>query len=191
VGDIGSHVENMVAYMTGLKIKSLCARLDKIVEGRVLDDNASVMIEYESPPSGGAGAKGLYWSSQIAVGYDNALRVRIFGSKGTIQWSQELPNYIDIFKMGKPKEIWSRGRDAFYPHAQSYSRIPSGHPEGYFEAMANIYKTFAGALAKIKAGETPNEADMDFPCVEMGIDGVKYINKCVESSEKGAVWVNF
>jgi predicted dehydrogenase len=181
----------MVAYMTGLKIKSLCARLDKIVEGRVLDDNASVMIEYESLSPDKPGAKGLYWSSQIAVGYDNALRVRIFGSKGTIQWSQELPNFIDIFKMGKPKENWSRGRDSFFPHAQSYSRIPSGHPEGYFEAMANIYKTFAGALAKIKAGQTPSEADMDFPCVEMGIDGVKYINKCVESSEKGAVWVNF
>ena len=143
------------------------------------------MVEYEG------GAKGLYWSSQIAVGYDNALRIRIFGSKGTIQWFQELPNYIDIFKIGQPKENWSRGRDGFSPHAQSYSRIPSGHPEGYFEAMGNIYKTFAGALAKIKAGQTPSDADMDFPCVDMGLDGVKFINKCVESSGKGAVWVNY
>ena len=191
VGDIGSHVENMVSYMTGLKIKSLCARLDKIVEGRVLDDNASIMVEYEPPPGGGAGAKGLYWSSQIAVGYDNALRVRIFGSKGTIQWSQETPNYIEIFKLGQPKEMWSRGRDGFYPHAQSYSRIPSGHPEGYFEALANIYKTYITALTKIKAGKKPAKADLDFPCVEMGIDGVKFINKCVESSNKGAVWVKY
>jgi predicted dehydrogenase len=185
VGDIGSHIENMVAYMTGLKIKSLCAKLDKIVEGRILDDNASIMVEYEG------GAKGLYWSSQIAVGYDNALRVRIFGSKGTIQWSQEIPNYIEIFKIGQPKESWSRGRDGFYPHAQSYSRIPSGHPEGYFEALANIYKTYISALSKLKAGQVPGDADMDFPGVEMGIDGVKFINKCVESSAKGAVWVNF
>ena len=185
VGDIGSHIENMVAYMTGLKIKSLAARLDKIVEGRALDDNASIMVEYEG------GAKGLYWSSQIAVGYDNALRVRIFGAKGTIQWSQELPNYIEVFKMGQPKESWSRGRDGFYPHAQSYSRIPSGHPEGYFEALANIYKTYINALTKVKAGQTPSEADMDFPSVEMGLDGVKFINKCVESSGKGAVWVDF
>ncbi|MDR0498078.1 MAG: Gfo/Idh/MocA family oxidoreductase [Treponema sp.] len=185
VGDIGSHVENMVAYTTGLKIKSLCARLDKIVEGRLLDDNASIMVEYES------GAKGMYWSSQIAVGYDNGLRVRIFGAKGTIQWSQEAPNYIEVFKMGKPKEFWSRGRDGFYPHAQSYSRIPSGHPEGYFEAFANLYKTYITALTKLKAGQTPSEADMDFPSVEMGIDGVKFINKCVESSGKGAVWLNF
>ncbi|MDR2478034.1 MAG: Gfo/Idh/MocA family oxidoreductase [Treponema sp.] len=185
VGDIGSHIENMAAYMTGLKIKSLCARLDKIVEGRVLDDNASIMIEYEG------GAKGLYWSSQIAVGYDNALRVRIFGSKGTIQWSQEIPNYIELFKMGQPNETWSRGRERFYPHAQGYSRIPSGHPEGYFEALGNVYKTYIGALAKIKAGQTPGQADLDFPNAEMGIDGVKFINKCVESSGKGAVWVNY
>ena len=185
VGDIGSHIENMVSYTTGLRIKSLCARLDKIVEGRVLDDNASIMVEYEG------GAKGMYWSSQIAVGYDNALRIRIFGSKGTIQWFQELPNYIDIFKMGQPKENWSRGRDGFFPHAQSYSRVPSGHPEGYFEAMGNIYKTFAGALVKIKAGQMPGEADYDFPCVDMGLDGVKFINKCVESSSKGAVWINY
>jgi predicted dehydrogenase len=185
VGDIGSHIENIVAYMTGIKIKSLCARLDKMVEGRVLDDNASIMLEYEG------GAKGLYWSSQIAVGYDNALRVRIFGSKGTIQWSQEAPNYFDVFKLGQPNEHWSRGRDTFSAHAQSFSRIPSGHPEGYFEAFANVYKVYISAVAKIKAGQTLDEMDMDFPSAEMGIDGVKFINKCVESSDKGAVWVNF
>ena len=185
LGDIGSHAENMVSYMTGLRIKSVCARLDKVVEGRVLDDNASIMVEYES------GAKGLYWASQFAIGYDNGLRVRIFGSKGTIQWSQEQCNYFDVFKLGQPKENWSRGRESFYPHAQSYSRIPSGHPEGYFEALANIYKTFMGAISKLKAGQSPSPADLDFPGVEMGLDGVKFINKCVESSEKGAVWVNY
>jgi predicted dehydrogenase len=185
VGDIGSHVENMASYMTGLKIKSLCARLDKIVAGRQLDDNAVIMIEYKG------GAKGLYWSSQIAVGYDNGLRVRIFGEKGTIQWAQESPNYIDVFKLGRPNERWSRGRDSFYAHAQSYSRIPAGHPEGYFEALANIYKTFAGAVRMLKAGQVPGEAEMDFPSAEMGMDGVKFINKCVESSGLGAVWVDY
>ena len=191
VGDIGSHAENIVSYITGLKISSLCARLDKIVEGRVLDDNASILVEYEAPPGGGAGAKGMYWASQIAVGYDNALSVRIFGSKGTIEWVQEQANYLKIVRLGKPAEYWSRGRDAFYPHAQSYSRVPAGHPEGYFEALGNIYKTYIGALLKIKAGKTPDEADLDFPGVEMGIDGVKFINRCVESSGKGAVWVNY
>ena len=191
VGDIGSHIENMVSYMTGLRIKALSARLDKIVDGRVLDDNATIMIEYESQAPGTRGAKGVYWSSQIAIGYDNALRVRIFGSKGTIEWKQELPNYFDIVKLGSPKESWSRGRDSFFPQAQSYSRIPSGHPEGYFEALGNIYKTFINALVKVKAGQMPSEAEMDFPGVEAGIDGVKFINKCVESSDRGSVWVKY
>ena len=191
VGDIGSHTENMVAYMTGLKIKSLCARLDKIVEGRVLDDNAGIMVEFEAASPGSAGAKGMYWASQIAIGYDNALSVRVFGSKGTIEWVQELPNYLKVVRLGQPGEHWSRGRDAFYPHAQGYSRIPSGHPEGYFEALGNIYKTYIGALSKHKNGEALVEADLDFPGIDMGIDGVRFINKCVESSNKGAVWVEY
>jgi predicted dehydrogenase len=185
VGDIGSHVENIISYVTGLRIKAVCARLDTFVEGRVLDDNATIMLEYEG------GAKGLYWTSQVAIGYDNALKFRIFGSKGTIQWNQESPNYLEIFRLDKPNETLSRGRDAFYPHAQSFSRIPSGHPEGYFEALGNIYKTYIGALLKLKEGKIPDQADLDFPNGEMGIDGVRFIGKCVESAQKGAVWVTF
>jgi predicted dehydrogenase len=184
VGDIGSHIENMVFYMTGLEIKRLCARLDAFVDGRTLDDNATIMIEYEN------GAKGLYWSSQIAAGYDNALKVRIFGEKGAIEWSQESPNYFDLNKLGQPRERWSRGRDGFYPHAQSFSRIPPGHPEGYFEAFANIYKTFINAILLLKTGKTPSPDELDFPNAEMGKNGVKFINKCVESSKLGAVWVD-
>jgi len=185
VGDIGSHVENMVRYMTRLELVRLCARLDTFVPGRVLDDNASILVEYKG------GAKGLYWSSQIAVGYDNALRVRVFGSKGSIGFSQENPNYLTVSRLGQPTQVLSRGRDPLYPHAQAYSRIPSGHPEGYFEAFANIYKTFTGALAKKKAGAPLEEKELDFPNVEDGILGVRFIGKCVESSQKGAVWVNF
>jgi predicted dehydrogenase len=185
VGDIGSHVENMVRYLTGLEITRLCARLDTFVAGRTLDDNASILVEYRG------GAKGLYWSSQIAVGYDNALRVRVFGSKGSIQWSQENPNYLTVARLGQPTQLISRGRDPLHAHAQSYSRIPSGHPEGYFEAFANIYRTFARALAARKAGGTPAEGDLDFPGVEDGISGVRFIGRCVESSAKGAVWVDF
>lgn len=185
VGDIGSHAENLVSYVTGLKIKSLCARLDTFVKGRPLDDNATIMTEYEG------GAKGLYWASQIAVGCDNGLRLRVFGTKGSIQWAQENPNYLNVSRLGEPSQTLSRGRDAFYPGAQAYSRIPSGHPEGYFEAFANIYKTYIGALASRKAGKKPEAADMDFPSIEMGIDGVRFIGKCVESSQKGAVWINY
>ncbi|MDR1144248.1 MAG: Gfo/Idh/MocA family oxidoreductase [Spirochaetaceae bacterium] len=185
VGDIGSHIENMISYVTGLKIKSVCARLDRICPGRVLDDNATIMVEYTN------GAKGVYWSSQIAMGYDNGLQFRIFGTKGAIEWRVEDPNYLKVSLLGKPRAVLSRGRDAFYPRAQSLSRIPSGHPEGYFEAMANIYKTYTGALLKQKAGQALTEEDLDFPDVENGAEGVKFIGKCVESSQKGAVWVDF
>jgi predicted dehydrogenase len=185
VGDIGSHVENMVSYLTGLEISSLCARLDIFVEGRSLDDSATIMLNYKG------GAKGLYWASQIAVGCDNALRVRIFGSKGTIQWSQENPNYLVLSKLGEPTVTLSRGRDPFSAHAQSYSRIPSGHPEGYLEAFANIYKTYIAALSKKKRGLAPSESDLDFPQVEAGVSGVKFIGKCVDSSRRGAVWIEY
>jgi predicted dehydrogenase len=185
VGDIGSHIENMVSYLTGLKIRSLCARLDTFVEGRILDDNASILVEYDS------GAKGLYWSSQIAVGHDNGLRVRIYGKKGSIEWCQENPNYAKISDLDEPAIMISRGRDDLYPHAQGYSRIPSGHPEGYFEAFANIYSTFCDALSKKLAGETLTAGEMDFPGVEEGVQGVKFIEKCVESSKKGAIWLDF
>ena len=185
VGDIGSHIENMVSYLTGFKIRSLCARLDTFVGERILDDNASIMVNYEN------GAKGLYWSSQIAVGNDNGLRIRIFGSKASLEWCQEHPNYAKICFLDKPTEIISRGRDDMYPHAQSYSRIPAGHPEGYFEAFANIYCTFCTALGKKLAGESLSAADMDYPGVDEGVQGVKFIEKCVESSKNGAIWIDF
>lgn len=185
VGDIGSHIENMVSYLTGLNIDSLCARLDSFVEGRRLDDNATIMVNYDS------GARGLYWSSQVAVGHDNGLRVRIYGIKASAEWSQENPNYLRISYLDKPTEIISRGRDELYPHAQGYSRIPSGHPEGYFEAFANIYTTFINALGKKRSGAELTVEDLDFPKIEEGIRGVRFIEKCVESSEKGATWINF
>lgn len=184
VGDIGTHIENMVSYMTGLRISRLCARLDRTIAGRSLDDNASILVEYEG------GGKGIYWSSQIAVGNDNGFRIRIFGSKASIEWHQENPNYVKIAHVGKPTQWISRGRDDLSPLAQSFSRIPSGHPEGYFEAFANIYNSFITSLAKIKAGEETTIRDRDFPGIEAGLDGVKFIEKCVESSQKGALWVD-
>ncbi len=125
------------------------------------------------------------------MGHDNGLRVRIYGTKGSCEWSQEVPNYAKIHYLGKPGETISRGRDSLYPHAQSYSRIPAGHPEGYFEAFANIYSTFCKALSKKLAGESLREEELDFPKVQEGVQGVKFIEKCVKSSKKGAIWIDF
>ena len=183
LGDIGTHVENTVSYITGLRIESVCARLDTFVKGRPLDDNASVMVNYTS------GARGIYWTSQIAVGHDNDLRVRIFGTKGAIEWVQENPNYLTVSHLDKPGEQLSRGRDKLYPDAAKFSRIPGGHPEGYPEAFANVYRAFCEALIKKSTGGSLSNDDMDFPDIDAGADGVKFVEKCVESSKKGSSWI--
>ena len=185
VGDIGTHVENMVAHVTGLEIKSLLARLDRFGEGRMLDDNASILVEYKG------GAKGLYWASQVAIGHDNGLRIRIHGTKGSVSWAQEDPNYCEVAYLGKPTVRLSRGRDPLSPAAQSISRIPAGHPEGYFEAFANIYRAFGAALRKKKARAKLTHEDLDFPDARDGARGVRFVERCVESSKKRGAWVKF
>ena len=138
------------------------------------------------------GARGLYWSSQVAVGNDNGFRVRVFGTRASIEWAQENPNYLRVGHVDRPTEILSRGRDALSPRAPEQSRIPSsGHPEGHFEAFANLYATYMAALAKKTAGLTLTPADLDFPTAEDGARGVRFIEACVESSDRGADWINF
>jgi predicted dehydrogenase len=183
VGDIGSHIEFMAAYMTGLEMESLCARLDRFGPGRPLDDNATVLVNFKG------GARGVYWSSQIAAGHDNALRLRIYGTKGAVEWFQETPNTARVSFLDRPSGTISRGRDPMWPRGQSLSRLPSGHPEGYFESFANIYATFITALGKKLRGEPLAGDDLDFPTVDDGVRGVRYIEKCVESSAKGAIWL--
>jgi hypothetical protein len=126
-----------------------------------------------------------------AVGRDKDLRNRIYVKKARSKWSQEEPNYLKVSNIGKPTQILSRGRDELYPLAAKNSHIPSGHPEGYFEAFANVYSAFTNALIKKNAGETLPDDDLDFPTVLQGIDGVKFIGKCVECSQKGAAWLEF
>jgi predicted dehydrogenase len=184
VGDIGSHIEFMVGHMSGLRVESLCARLDKFGAGRPLDDNATVMVNYKG------GARGVYWSSQVALGHDNALRLRIYGTEGAVEWFQETPNTARVSFLDRPTGTISRGRDPMSPRAQGLSRLPSGHPEGYFEGFANIYSTFITALAKKLRREALSADDLDFPGIDDGVRGVRYIEKCVESSAKGSVWLD-
>lgn len=182
LGDIGTHIENTVYRMTGLKIKKLMARMEKIVPNRELDDNATVLIEYEN------GASGCYWSSQIAIGHDNGLRVRIYGSKGSILWFQENPEVFQWYKEdGSVLEI-HRGHDAIRPQAAKYQRLPSGHTEGWLEAMANLYSSFIECLSAQMAG-TFTQDMIDYPTMEDGVDGVEYISACLTSQNSGNVWV--
>jgi len=185
VGDIGTHVENMVSYVTGLKIRRLSARLDSFVAGRQLDDNASILVDYEG------GATGIYWSSQIAVGCINGLRIRVFGENGSIEFLQEEPDKLKVFGLDHPAQIVVRGRDKMLGNAAENVRVPGGHPEGYFEAFANIYRTFTGALRKRQAGEPLGEFDDDYPHVGDGIQGVRFVARVVESAHNDSRWVDF
>ena len=185
VGDIGSHLENMVSYITGLEIDELCANLDRFGEGRKLDDNAEILVKYKG------GATGMYWCSQVAVGHDNDLKVRIYGTKGSIEWHQEEPNKLKISYLDKPTEILSRGRDELYPLANDLPRIPAGHPEGYYEAFSNIYTKFEDALLDKKNGTDYQDLNIEFPTAREGAQGVKFINKTVDSDEEQSTWINF
>ncbi|MDV3427086.1 MAG: Gfo/Idh/MocA family oxidoreductase [Bacillota bacterium] len=183
LGDIGTHVENTVSSMTGLKIKKVLAKMDIVVPGRILDDNDFVMVEYEN------GASGMYWASQIAIGHDNSLRVRIFGSKGTIEWFQETPEKVKVIKEdGTINEI-HRGYSSIAPKAAKYTRMPSGHTEGWLEAMSNLYSSFIDCIqAKIKGSFTDDM--IDYPTIKDGTEGIKFIEACLKSSKEGNVWVD-
>lgn len=183
-GDIGTHIENMVHYITGLKIKKLCATLEIIGKGRQLDTNAGILIKYDND------ASGMYWCSQVAIGYDNGLKVRIFGTKGAVEFEQEKSNYLKVTMKGQAPQVYSRGHGYLHAEAASRSRIPAGHPEGYHEAYANLYASFCTALRRQKAGEKINEEEFDYPTAADGVSGVRFVEKCLESSKKGAVWVD-
>jgi len=183
LGDLGTHVENAVATMTGLKIKRLLAKLDVVVPGRVLDDNDFVMVEYEG------GATGLYWTSQVAIGHDNSLRVRIYGDAGSIQWFQEEPEKITVIGKDGSLTEHHRGYPTIAPEAAKYGRLPSGHPEGWLEAMANLYLSFMQCLRAKKDGSFKPEM-IDYPTVEEGAQGIEFVEACLKSAKNGNVWVD-
>ena len=183
LGDLGTHIENAVTTMTGLKIKRVLARMDKVVPGRKLDDNDFVMAEFEN------GATGLFWSSQIAIGHDNSLRVRIYGDGGSIQWFQEEPEKITVIKKDGTLTEVHRGYSSIAPEAAKYGRLPSGHPEGWFEAMGNLYRSFIECIEAKKNGTfTPDM--INYPTVSDGVEGIRFVEACLKSQELGNVWVD-
>ena len=183
MGDIGSHAENLAEYITGLKISELCADLTTFVDGRLLDDDGNVLLRFEG------GAKGILHASQISVGEENDLNIRIYGTKGGLQWHQMEPNTLLVKWMDKPTQIYRTGVGELSAEANAHSRIPAGHPEGYLEAFANIYRNVAYYIQARLKGETVDAVYTDFPTVSDGVRGMEFIEKLVESSQKGAVWV--
>ncbi|RZI66741.1 MAG: Gfo/Idh/MocA family oxidoreductase [Variovorax sp.] len=182
VGDIGSHAENLVATVTGLEIESLCADLSSLVPGRALDDDGSLLLRFAG------GARGVLIASQINTGLENDLRLRVSGTLGTLEWRQEQPSQLVHLPHDGPKRILTRGSPWLHPAAQRASRIPAGHPEGFIEAFANVY---GGVMADIHArlaGSTADPLAADYPRVEEGARGVRFIERTVASAASAAKW---
>lgn len=180
VGDIGTHAYNLAGFVSGLTLDSLAADLTSFVEGRRLDDNVHVMLRYIG------GAKGMLWSSQVAPGNENALKLRVYGEKGGLEWSQEDPNYLWFTPHGEPKRLLTRNGSGAHSANQDVSRIPPGHPEGYLEGFANIYNEAADLIIASRDGTM---TDHILPTVQDGLDGVVFIDACVRSSARNAAWV--
>ncbi len=183
IGDIGSHAFNLVDFITGAKLNELCADISSFVPGRKNDDNAHVLLRYEN------NVKGMLWSSQVAPGNENALRIRIYGDKGGMEWEQENPNYLTVDIFGKAKKIIRRAGNETIDIGNRITRIPSGHPEGYLEGFANIYSDFAKQILAFKDNQKPEKDILLVPSIEDGVKGVKFITTVVESGSNGGKWI--
>lgn len=184
IGDIGTHAYNLVRFASSLELDSLAADLTSFVEGRRVDDNASVLLRFKG------GAKGMLWASQVAVGCENALTLRIYGTKGGLEWRQEDPNHLWFTSIGRPKTLLTRAGAGASAAANAVSRIPGGHPEGYLEGFATIYVEAAKAIRAARNGKPLSQTSGLLPTVLDGIEGMKFIEACVQSSRRNACWVS-
>ena len=184
LGDIGTHAENLARYITGLRIESLCADLTTFVPGRLLEDDANILVRFAG------GAKGILHSSQISIGEENNLNIRVYGDQAALEWHQEHPNELIVKYPDRPAETWRRGNGYVGAAAKKFTRIPAGHPEGYLEAFANIYlEAFRAIEAEIEG--RPQPKDLDFPTIEDGVIGMTFIETAVKSSQAGSKWTKF
>ncbi|SDL77242.1 Predicted dehydrogenase [Daejeonella rubra] len=185
MGDIGTHAAHLAEYISGLKISKLCADLNIVVDGRLLDDDGNVLLRFDN------GANGVLVASQIAAGEENALRIRVYGEKGGLEWAQQEPNTLILKWLDEPAQILRTGGHNLTNYAAFNSRTPGGHPEGYLEAFGNLYRNFALCLSARIDGSTPPEEALDFPSVDEGIRGMAFIDNVVKSSLSNEKWTNF
>lgn len=183
LGDIGTHAENLAAYITGLQMQELLADFGTMVPGRTLEDDASLLIRYVG------GARGILYASQISVGEENNLTIRIYGTKAGLRWAQEHPNWLYLTRQDGPEQILKRGNDYLSPAARGGSRLPPGHPEAFIEAFANIYRSAGRAIAARISGAVPELEDLDFPLVQDGARGVHFLHTALKSHRERS-WVD-
>lgn len=188
MGDIGTHAAHLAEYISGLKITKLCADLNVMVEGRALDDDGNVLLKFDN------GAAGVLMASQVAAGEENALKIRVYGEKGGIEWAQHEPNTLLVKWLDQPEQILRAGAgytNWLSSYATHNCRTPGGHPEGYLEAFGNLYRNFALTLSAKLSGTTPPEEALDFPSVNDGVRGMAFIDNVVKSGESTEKWTDF
>jgi predicted dehydrogenase len=190
MGDIGVHAAHLAEHITGLRIQEVCADLTTFVEGRLLDDDGAVLLRFND------GAKGVLMASQISAGEENAVRIRIYGEKGGLEWANEDPNNLIVKMLDIPRQIYRTGNNYAAPYTLSSfathnTRIPAGHPEGLLESFANIYRNFAQTVSAKREGRTPTPEQLDFPTVADGVRGMAFIDTVVKSNESSEKWTKF
>ncbi len=185
IGDIGTHAANLAEYITGSDITEVCAMLNTVVKGRRLDDDSSMLLKFDN------NATGVLLATQVAAGDENNLNIRVYGEKGGLEWRQEEPNTLVVKWLDRPKEIMRAGWPYLSDLAKRNVRTPAGHPEGYLEAFANIYKAFGNAVADYKPGKKINPDKYDFPGVEHGVRGMAFVNTAVKSALSNRKWTKF
>lgn len=183
LADIGSHAHNLVRYVTGLELEELCADVSTLVPGRSLEDDANILVHYAG------GARGILYASQVSVGEENDLRLRVYGTEAALEWRQETPDYLLLKYPDKPAERLSRGNAYLSPESLHATRLPPGHPEGFIEAFANIYRSAARCIAATLEGGEPDPLDTDYPTVQDGARGVHFIHRAIESGRE-RIWVD-
>jgi len=182
LGDIGTHAYNLACFVTGLNCEKVAADVSTFVPGRRLDDNVHMMLRFTG------GAKGSLWATQVAPGNENNLRLRVYGEKAGLEWHQENPNELSFTPLGQPKQIIRRGSAGTGSAAAHATRIPSGHPEGYLEAFAQLYNDVAEQIISRREKRAPNPLSLLVPTVEDGVEGVRFIKTALESSKNGSAW---
>jgi len=186
MGDLGTHAENLAEYITGLRMVEICADLTSFVKGRKLDDDGNCLVRWQK------GVKGILFASQISVGEENDLAIRVYGDKASLEWHQEEPNHLLVKKPDGPMEVWKRGNEYIAgksPAAGRATRLPFGHPEALIEAFANLYVNVADTIRAREAGVKPDKLALDFPTVDDGLRGMQFVETLVKSAKLGAQWV--
>lgn len=185
MGDIGTHAAQLAEYISDLKISHMCADLNIVVDGRALDDDGNILLKFNN------GANGVLIASQIAAGEENALTIKVYGEKGGLEWHQEEPNTLKVKWLDAPAQLYRTGNDYLSSFAKHNTRTPSGHPEGYLEAFANIYRNFITTIRAVNSGETPSAEMLDFPTAADGVRGMAFIENVVASGKSNQKWYEF